>query len=119
MPLRLLPGLPPAQILFWLFRGGVGGMGIAALQLTLSMIIRSFAVPIALALMGSVLGMLASNGGLGFFWPYSLMTMGMNSSRTEDAVRNLAGFGLSLTVFFVFFAALGVGYLKKTDIRSA
>ena len=47
------------------------------------------------------------------------MTMGMNSSRTEDAVRNLAGFGLSLTVFFVFFAALGVGYLKKTDIRSA
>ncbi|MCI8586183.1 MAG: ABC transporter permease subunit [Lachnospiraceae bacterium] len=114
-----LPGLPPAQILFWLFRGGVGGMGIAALQLTLSMIIRSFAVPIALALMGSVLGMLASNGGLGFFWPYSLMTMGMNSSRTEDAVRNLAGFGLSLTVFFVFFAVLGVGYLKKTDIRSA
>ena len=66
-----LDGMPPLEILLWLLRGSVGGMGIVALQLVLSMMIRSFAVPIALALLGSVLGLMLSNGGMGLFWPYS------------------------------------------------
>ena len=93
-------------------------MGIVALQLVLSMMIRSFAVPIALALLGSVLGLMLSNGGMGLFWPYSLMTMGMNASRSENVVKNMAGFGISVSLFFLLFTAAGIRYLKKKDIVS-
>ena len=110
--------IPPLEILLWLLRGGVGGMGIVALQLVLSMMIRSFAVPIALALLGSVLGLMLSNGGMGLFWPYSLMTMGMNASRAENVVKNMAGFGASVSLFFLLFTAAGIRYLKKKDIVS-
>ncbi|HBN55282.1 MAG TPA: multidrug ABC transporter permease [Lachnospiraceae bacterium] len=111
-----LSGMPPVQILVWLLRGSFGGMGIAALQLVLSMVIRSFAVPIALALMGSVTGLLVSNKGLGLFWPYSLMLMGMNSNKDQDIVGNILGFGISAVVFFVLFTGAGIRYLKKRDI---
>lgn len=113
-----LAGFPPLDILVWLLRGSVGGLAIAALQLLLSMVIRSFAVPIALALMGSILGLLASNGGLGLYWPYSLMLMGMNANRDENMVENLAGFGISTAVFLVLFISLGILYLKKRDITA-
>lgn len=113
-----LPGMPDLQILLWLLRGCAGGMGIAALQLLLSMAIRSFAVPIALALLGSVMGLLLSSGGMGLFWPYSLMLMGMNANKTENMIGNLAPFLLSTGLFFLLFTALGVCYLKKKDVRA-
>ena len=109
-----LSGMPPAEILIWLLRGSVGGLGIAALQLLLSMIIRSFAVPVAL--LGSILGMLVSNGGFGLLWPYSLMLMGMNANRDENMVDNLVGFGISAAVFLVLFTVISIRYLKKKDI---
>ena len=111
-----LPGLPPAQILIWLLRGSLGGLAVAALQMCLSMVIRSFAVPIALALIGSIGGLLASNGGLGLFWPYSLMLMGMNANKSENMVGNLAGFLAASLIFLLAFSVLGILYLKKKDV---
>lgn len=113
-----LPGMPPVEILIWLLRGSIGGMGIAALQLLLSMVIRSFAVPIALALLGSIMGMLVSNGGFGLLWPYSLMLMGMNANKEENMVDNLAGFLVSAAVFLALFTVISIRYLKKKDIRA-
>ena len=52
-----LPGLFPPDIFFWLLRGTVGALPICALQLFLSMKIRSFSIPIAIGLVGSVLGL--------------------------------------------------------------
>ena len=82
------------------------------------MMIRSFAVPIALALLGSVAGLLASNGGLGLFWPYSLMLMGMNANRTEDMVSSSLGFGVSTLVFFLVFTGFGIYWLRRKDVRA-
>ena len=113
-----LPGLPDVQILGWLLRGSLGAFAITALQLVLSMMIRSFAVPIALALLGSVAGLLASNGGLGLFWPYSLMLMGMNANRTEDMVSSFLGFGVSTLVFFLVFTGFGIYWLRRKDVRA-
>ena len=113
-----LPGLPDVQILGWLLRGSLGAFAITALQLVLSMMIRSFAVPIALALLGSVAGLLASNGGLGLFWPYSLMLMGMNANRTEDMVSSSLGFGVSTLVFFLVFTGFGIYWLRRKDVRA-
>lgn len=113
-----LPGMPPLEILVWILRGSIGGLPIAALQLVMSMVIRSFAVPIALALIGSILGLLASNGGFGFWWPYSLMMMGMNSNKEADMVGNMTAFGISVAVFLALFTAAGIWYLKKRDITA-
>lgn len=113
-----LPGMPPLEILVWILRGSIGGLPIAALQLVMSMVIRSFAVPIALALIGSILGLLASNSGFGFWWPYSLMMMGMNSNKEADMVGNMAAFGISVAVFLALFTAAGIWYLKKRDITA-
>ena len=113
-----LPGLPDVQILGWLLRGSLGAFAITALQLVLSMMIRSFAVPIALALLGSVAGLLASNGGLGLFWLYSLMLMGMNANRTEDMVSSSLGFGVSTLVFFLVFTGFGIYWLRRKDVRA-
>ena len=113
-----LPGMPDLQILVWLLRGSLGALAITSLQLLLSMIIRSFAVPIALALLGSVAGLLASNGGLGLFWPYSLMLMGVNANKTEDMVSSSLGFGISTLVFFVVFTGVGILWLRKRDVHA-
>lgn len=113
-----LPGMPSLEIFLWILRGSIGGLPIAALQLAMSMAIRSFAVPIALALIGSILGLLASNSGLGFFWPYSLMLMGMNANKDADMVGNMVAFGISVAVFLALFTVSGVLYLKKRDITA-
>ncbi len=55
-----LPGLPPMATLAYILRGLLGGIVIASLQLLISMIIRSFATPIAIAVTGSITGLLAA-----------------------------------------------------------
>ncbi len=113
-----LPGLCPARICFWLLRGTLAAAAIGAVQLLLSMLIRSFSLPIGIALIGSILGMLLSNKGLGYFWPYSLMTMGMNSNKSEDTLGgNMLPFLLSTLVFFLAFYLAAVRSLKTRDVR--
>ena len=114
-----MQGLPPAEIFYWLLRGSLGGLSIAALQLFLSSIIRSFAVPIAIALLAGVGGLAVVNTDYRMFYPYSLMLVGMNSNRSEDLlVGQMPVFYLSCAVFLVLFFALGIGYLKKADVRA-
>lgn len=114
-----LPGLCPLNILFWLLRGTAGAAAIGALQLLLSMVIRSFSVPIGIALIGSIMGMLTANAGFAMFWPYSLMLMGMNSNKRTDS---LAGSSLSFfaasVLFFLIFYGIAVHILSTKDVRT-
>ncbi len=113
-----LQGLPPLEILLWLLRGSLGGMVTAALQLVLSMVIRSFALPIAIALLGSVAGFLMTSGGYGMIWPYSLMMVGMNANKNTDALSSPVGFAAALCVFLVLFISMGIWYLKHKDVHA-
>ena len=113
-----LQGLPPLEILLWLLRGSLGGMVTAALQLVLSMVIRSFALPIAIALLGSVAGFLMTSSGYGMIWPYSLMMMGMNANKNTDALSSPVGFAAALCVFLVLFISMGIWYLKHKDVHA-
>lgn len=116
-----LPGIPPFLIFVWAFRGTFAAIAIGALQLLLSMCIRSFAVPIGIALAGSVFGMLFSNSGKGMFWPYSLMMMGMNSNSSDDKLSGFTNtfvFFIAVAVFFLLFTCLAVRILKKADVKS-
>lgn len=114
-----LPGLPPPEIVLWLLRGVLGGLAIVALQLLLSMVIRNFALPVLIALGGSIAGLLATGKDLGLYWPYSLMIMGMNSNRTEDVMAGgIGGFFLSCTVFLAAFLLIANGLLTKRDVNA-
>ena len=114
-----LPGLPPAQLFAYTLRGCPGGLMIAALQLLISMQIRSFATPIAVAVIGSITGFLASNSSFGILYPYSLMVLGMNANKSEDM---LAGNGIlffvSCLAYLILFCGCAVLLLKKQDVKA-
>ena len=114
-----LPGWPPLQIIVWLLRGVVGSFAIIALELLVSMLIRSFAVPVLFGLVGGVSGMLVSSKGGGLWWPFSLMQMGMNSNKAEDV---LAGSGLAFWISCLVWCALvfaaASAVLKFRDVRA-
>ena len=96
---RLFAGFsdwPPVSIVFYLVRGIFGGLAVAAVQLLLAMLIRSFAVPIFLGLVGGIMGMLLGSKGFSLLWPYCLMQQGMNANRSEDMLA--AAMGKSGTV---------------------
>ena len=77
-----LPGLPPVTLPLFLLRGLLGALAVIAAQLVLAMVIRSFAVPIFLGLLGGITGIFISSKGFGILWPYSLMQLGMNSNKS-------------------------------------
>lgn len=114
-----LPGIFPMEIFGWLLRGTLAAFTIGALQLLLSMVIRSFSLPIGIALVGSVGGFMLSNKGLGFLWPYALMLMGMNSNKSADGLSGQMGLFFGFAVFyFVLFSGISIYILKKKDVRT-
>ena len=50
------------------------------------MILRSFAVPIFLGLLGGISGIFAGSKGLSLLWPYALMQAGMNANKRIDTL---------------------------------
>lgn len=81
--------------------------------------IRSFAVPIFLAIVGGIAGMLLGNKGYSLLWPYCLMQAGMNANRSEDvlagqAVQLAAASALWLAAMFVIAYLL----LKERDVKA-
>lgn len=114
-----IPGWPPLEMAVWLLRGAVGGLAVIALQLLLSMVIRSFAVPVLIALGGGIAGMIVVNQGTYLFWPYSLMLVGMNSNKAEDVIEGgLGAFVASCVAFTVIFFLIAALILKKKDVRT-
>ncbi|HIY02809.1 MAG TPA: ABC transporter permease [Candidatus Blautia faecipullorum] len=114
-----LPGFCPPEIVFWLIRGTLGAVPICALQLLLSMKIRSFSIPIGIALVGSIAGMMIVNMDLGLICPYSLMFLGMNSNQTEDSLSgNFLPFLAAVLIFSAIFCFASVWLLKHRDVRS-
>lgn len=114
-------GLPPVTILAWTLRGTAAALAIGAFQLLLSMCIRSFAIPIGLALIGSIIGFLLSNFSkpLSYAFPYALMLLGMNSNSYEDRMTDqLIPFLTSTLTFFLLFCGIGILILKKRDVRA-
>lgn len=114
-----LAGWPPPEVIFWLLRGVLGGLPVIALQLLLSMLIRSFAVPVFVSWAGSIPGMLLGTKWQAFLWPYSLMLLGMNSNKVEDTLMGrtplFVGSCMLMTVLFGLLAHL---LLTKRDVRT-
>lgn len=111
--------MPDRSIFLWGLRGTFAAVAIGSLQLLLSMIIRSFAVPIGIALAGSILGMLPANQGFGMYFPYALMLMGMNSNKETDILSGSAfSFLLGCGFYFLLFTGISIRILKTKDVKA-
>ena len=94
-------------------------MAVIAAQLVLAMIIRSFAVPIFLGLLGGITGIFISSKGFGILWPYSLMQLGMNSNKSADVLAGSYGlFAFSCIFWLGTMFLLAWLLLKKRDVRA-
>ena len=104
----------PPQLAEWLLCGGLGGMAVCAVQLFLSLLLPSFAIPVAIALMGGIAGLMVTAQGLGLWFPYSLLSLGMRANDPTMEL-NVAVLLLSSVGYTCLFALLTVLLLKKRD----
>ncbi len=106
------PGPLPGELLSWFLCGLAGAAVICAVQLFLGLVFRSFAVPVGLAMIGGIGGLMMGSKGWGFYCPYSLLSMGMNANGKEEAF-SMAGFCLSAALFILLFTAASTLYMKR------
>ena len=104
----------PPQLAEWLLCGGLGGMAVCAVQLFLSLLLPSFAIPVAIALVGGIAGLMVTAQGLGLWFPYSLLSLGMRANDPTMEL-NVAVLLLSSVGYTCLFALLTVLLLKKRD----
>ena len=94
--------------------GALGGIVICCVQLALSMVIRSFAIPIGISLVGGIGGLLAGSQGLGLFYPYSLYSFGMRANNPQMEIDGKV-FVLSCVFYAVLFCGLSVAGLRRHE----
>lgn len=107
----------PVELANWLFFGFVGSVSICAVQLFLSLIIRSFAIPIGLGLIGGVAGLVVTAKGFEYALPYGLLSIGLRANN-PDRVLNYELFLISSVLFTLLFYFLSVGYIRHHDVKT-
>ncbi|TYA13152.1 multidrug ABC transporter permease [Paenibacillus faecis] len=115
-----LPGPFPMETVGWMLRGWYASLSVVALQLSLSLRIRSFATPIGISLCAVMLGLGMYVAKLGLFFPFSLLTIGMgalNQNELTDA-QNLLFWTVNLAYMLIFCSA-SIRRLKKRDIATS
>lgn len=108
----------PKELFGWLIRGWFAGVAISALQLTLSMVIRSFAIPIGISLCASFIGLGLYVLDLGIFFPHSLLTLGMSviSQTGLPSLMNHIAFFL-INLFYIIISFLfAMEWMRKKDV---
>lgn len=106
--------LPPA-LFEWLGCGALGSIAVCAVQLFLSLLIRSFVIPVAIGLLGGIAGLMVTAQGWGLFFPYSLLAVGMRANNPQMEV-DLAQLVLSTVVCTLVFAVLTIRLLVRRDV---
>lgn len=115
-----MPGLLPVELPVWLLCGAIGGIVIGAVQLCISLVIRSFAVPVGMALVGGIAGLAALAKGFGAWFPYSLISLGMRANQPGGEMAcSMEQFVLNSVLFLVIFCLFGVIWLQTQDVKTA
>lgn len=113
-----MTGEPPlGSVAIWCLFGTLGGMVMSAIQLLLSIFIKSFALPVGIAFAGGLSGLLFLAKDLGHVWPYSLMAYGMNSNAPQKMIQS--GYGVFAGVCLIYIVVITVvaaEILKRKDV---
>nr|WP_201264876.1 ABC transporter permease [Brevibacillus reuszeri] len=109
----------PVEAFGWIMRGWLAAMSIAVIQLWLSIRIHSFATPIGISLCCVFLGLGMYIAKLGFFFPHSLLTIGMGvlSQESLTSVETIQFFVMS-TGYLVIGSVLAIRWMYKTDVAT-
>lgn len=107
----------PSEMPEWIVCGFLGGLCICCVQLFFSLVIRSFAIPIAMALMGSIASLALTTKGLWYILPYSIFSVGMRANNPFFEL-DYGLFGIACICICGIFYVLSVLYLKYTDVRT-
>ena len=115
-----LPGSFPVETIEWTIRGWYASLSISALQLGLSLRIRSFATPIGISLCGVFIGLGMYIGKFGMLFPFSLLNIGM-SVMSQDKLTNMQSllFWVINMAFVIIFASRSIRRLKNRDVVSS
>ena len=105
--------LPP-ELPGWLAFGALGCTAVCAVQLYLSLAIRAFAPPVAIALVGGIFGLLLTSQGFGAAFPYSLLCLGMRANNPKMALP-LPSFLAGCGFYLLLFSLLAVRRLSRRD----
>lgn len=109
--------IPFDKLIIWCLFGTLGGTVMAAIQLMLSLFIKSFALPVGIALGGGLSGLLFLAKDLGHIWPYSLMAYGMNSNAPQELIKSgYAPFIITCLAYIGVFMMISNVILTKKDI---
>ncbi|WP_025025948.1 ABC transporter permease [Caldalkalibacillus mannanilyticus] len=114
-----LPRPFPVEVVGWAMRGWYASLSIIALQLGLSLRIRSFATPIGICLCAVFIGLAMYIANLGLFFPFSLLTIGM-SVLNQDKLNDLQNilFWVVNMAYIIIFSLISIRRLKNKDIVS-
>lgn len=109
---------PPYQsIVLWCLFGTLGGIVMAAIQLLLSVYLKSFALPVGISFAGGISGLVFLAKGLGHIWPYSLMAYGMNSNSPQQMLESgYLGFVITCTVYLFLLTILSKLMLARKEM---
>ena len=102
----------PKEAPEWFLCGTVGAVVVCCVQLLLSLLIRSFAVPIGIALAGGILGLYMTNHDYGMNYPYSIYCLGMRANNPNMEINTLTLIVNSIG-YIAIFAALSVFLNRK------
>lgn len=109
--------LPLKELIIWCAFGTLGGTVMAGIQLVLSLFIRSFALPVGIALAGGLSGLVFLAKDLGHIWPYSLMAYGMNSNSPQELMASgYAQFVMICLIYIVAVAFAGSVIISRREL---
>lgn len=107
----------PVELADWMLFGSLGSVSVCAVQIFLSLIIRSFAIPIGIGLFGGVAGLVVTAKGFGYALPYGLLSIGLRANDPNRALDHEL-FLTSSVIFILLFYLLSVAFLKHNDVRT-
>ena len=85
-------------------------------RVLVSLIIKNFAAPVGIALIGGLSGLAALAKGFGHIYPYSLMAFGMNSNAPQRLMGGgYLNFTLTCIIYIVIFTTIGSVYLSVKE----
>lgn len=115
-----LPDLPGPEYMQWLALAWVGGVASVACQLFASLVIRNFAAPVGVAVIGGIVGFLAYAYGSGYLCPYALIVMALNSNgHGAIGAEQMVPFLAATAAFTVLALGAATHILSRRDIRTS
>lgn len=109
----------PGELTGWLLQGWIAALAISAMQLALSMRIRSFAAPVGICLCAVFFGLGMYVTHLGMFFPHSLLTTGMGVlSQTSLTSGERLLFIIMNLLYIVFISTCAIRRMRKSDVAA-